>query len=206
MDAGELRDRELEQELDILYRKVSGLDRPSEGHEKPTAAGAGLRKKRRRFRIGVLLCAAFALLSLGAFAVFREWRRPTADTGVIALTADETRLRPNLSVTGKAQANPNEERYAIQIRAYPRAQRQKALSFLADLRKRVPAASMETVSIAGRGVWHRILLGDFSTAEEAAAYRERDRVAREHPYRFIQKKFGKSAGEGPPPRSPYPGS
>ncbi len=48
---------------------------------------------------------------------------------------------------------------------------------------------METVFIAERGVWHRILLGNFSTRKEAADYQKSDRLAREYPESFIQKKF-----------------
>ena len=92
-----------------------------------------------------------------------------------------------------------QDRYAIQIRAYPEDQKQNALTFLEDVRKRARDVTMETVSIAGRGVWHRILLGDFSTIEEAAAYQKSDRVAREYPYGFIQRKYGSSAYPFPRP-------
>ncbi len=81
------------------------------------------------------------------------------------------------------------KRYAIQLRAYPEDRKQNATAFLEDLRKRTPDVSMETVSIAERGVWHRILLGNFSTHKEAADYQKSDRLAREYPESFIQKKF-----------------
>ncbi len=158
--------------------------------------------------------------SAGATGSFheKESRRSPAHTEIIVLTTEEMRARPVRAESGKAPTiggrspaadllpGDRQDRYAIQIRAYPEDQRQNALMFLGDVRKRAPAVSMETVSIAGRGVWHRILLGNFSTAEEAAQYQKSDSVAREHPYGFIQRKYGRSAGGEPPPRSPYPGS
>ncbi|MDP1991218.1 MAG: SPOR domain-containing protein, partial [Syntrophales bacterium] len=81
------------------------------------------------------------------------------------------------------------KRYAIQLRAYPEDRKQNATAFLEDLRKRTPDVSMETVSIAERGVWHRILLGNFSTRKEAADYQKSNRLAREYPESFIQRKF-----------------
>jgi hypothetical protein len=81
-------------------------------------------------------------------------------------------------------------KYAIQIRAYPENQKQDAIAFLEDVRKREPDVAMETVQVAARGVWHRILLGNFSTAHEAAAYREKHRLARTYPGSFIQRRSG----------------
>ena len=81
------------------------------------------------------------------------------------------------------------KRYAIQLRAYAEEQKKDAIACSEDLRKRTPDVSMETVFIAKRGVWHRILLGNFSTRIEAADYQKSDRLAREYPESFIQKKF-----------------
>ncbi len=138
----------------------------------------------------------------------KEWLRPPADTGVIALPAEAPKNQaaaplpvepPPVEEKGKTLAElpvadtPAKDRrggYAIQIRAYPEDQKQNALTFLEDMRKKAPDVSMETVSIPGRGVWHRILLGNFSTAEEAAEYQKNDEAVREHPYSFIQKRQG----------------
>lgn len=81
-------------------------------------------------------------------------------------------------------------RYGVQIRAYPDDQEQNAIAFLEETRRKSPEASLETVTIAGSGVWHRILLGDFSSEEEAGEYRQRRGVARDYPYSFVQKKSG----------------
>lgn len=144
----------------------------------------------------------------------KEWLRPPVDTGIIALTAEESKdqaVAPlPVDEEGKVLAEPpvadtppggRQVRYAIQIRAYPEDQKQNAITFLGDLRKRSPDVTMETVLIAERGVWHRILLGNFSTAEEAAEYQKNDRVAREHPYSFIQRKYGSGPISFPAPRS-----
>ncbi|MBA4422443.1 MAG: hypothetical protein C0390_04980 [Syntrophus sp. (in: bacteria)] len=144
----------------------------------------------------------------------KERLRPPVDTGIIALTAEESKdqaVAPlPVAEEGKVLAEPpaadtppegRRGRYAIQIRAYPEDQKQNALMFLEDVRKRAPDVSMETISIAGRGVWHRILLGNFSTAEEAAEYQKSDTVAREHPYGFIQRKHGSDTISFPIPRS-----
>jgi hypothetical protein len=165
-------------------------------------------QKRQRFRTsGLVWCLVFGLFFFGMIGFLfwpgEEWLQPPIDTGIIAPTAEETKdqtVTP-LPVEDKGEISgepPGADlppggrpvRYAIQIRAYPEDQRQNAMTFLADLRQRAPDVSVETVAIPGRGVWHRVLLGDFSTTEEAAEYQKSDRVAREYPYRFIQKRFG----------------
>ncbi len=78
--------------------------------------------------------------------------------------------------------------YAVQIRAFPEDQEQKAIAFLEKIREHYPAAVMETVAIAGHGVWHRILLGAFASAAEADEYRQSREVARNYPNSFVQKR------------------
>jgi hypothetical protein len=237
MDRGEKRECELERELDSLYRKVAGLDQTGDDRQAAVETRPG-RKRRRRFRAIVLGGGFFSiLLFLGVVAVLwrgsgviapllkadraegtgssreKESRRSPADVGIIALTAEETRVHsvgpePGTAPTigGPSPAagllpGDRKDRYAIQIRAYPEDQKQNALTFLEDVRKRARDVTMETVSIAGRGVWHRILLGDFSTIEEAAEYQKSDSVAREHPYGFIQRKYGSGPVAFPAPIS-----
>lgn len=79
------------------------------------------------------------------------------------------------------------ELFAVQVRAYPEDQKANAVVFLEELRLTQPAAFLETVRIAGRGVWHRVLVGRFATAQEAADYRQSHGLASEHPYSFTQK-------------------
>ncbi len=143
----------------------------------------------------------------------KEWLRPPVDTGIIAPPVEEPRDQAAAPLpveeNGKALAEspvadtPSAGRlggYAIQIRAYPEDQRQNALTFLEEVRKKASDVSMATVSIPGRGVWHRILIGNFSTAEEAAEYQKNDKAARDHPYSFIQRKLDSGPVSSPAPR------
>lgn len=230
MERGDQRECELERELEGLYRKVAGLDQPADCHERmvPTvsgtaprhvrgqgATGAGSGRQRgRRFRVRPYW--GLALLPLGVIGLFwwQGWwgaaapQAPSAGDGgggVIVLAAEETVGHP-APPPGEptAAASPPADRptrYAIQVRAYPEQQKQKALLFMAELRGRGSDVSLETVSTAERGVWHRILLGDFSTVEEAAEYRAASSVAREYPYGFIQRKYANAPRPAPAPRS-----
>jgi hypothetical protein len=146
----------------------------------------------------------------------KDWIRPSVDVGVIAPAAEESKDQ-SVTSTPPAQESVNQtttpppveksgqiheappaadtppkgrgKRYAIQLRAFPEGQKQKAMTFLEDLRKRTPDVSMETVSMAERGVWHRILLGNFSTRKKATDYLKSNRLAREHPGSFIQRRI-----------------
>ncbi|MBI4633760.1 MAG: SPOR domain-containing protein [Deltaproteobacteria bacterium] len=109
---------------------------------------------------------------------------------VAALPAEEKESKNEEPPVVVASAGSHRGKYAIQIRAYPENKKQDAIAFLEKVRKKMPDVSMETVPVAGSGVWHRILIGSFSTTEEAADYRERHQLAREHPDSFIQKKSG----------------
>jgi SPOR domain len=96
----------------------------------------------------------------------------------------------------KAAAAPpntgNQLRYAIQIRAFPENMKNAAARFVDDMKKKLPDVRMETVDIQGRGIWHRILLGNFSTMAEAASYMKEAQISRAFRDSFVQKK---SAGE-----------
>ncbi|MBU0651959.1 MAG: SPOR domain-containing protein [Proteobacteria bacterium] len=161
-------------------------------------------KKRRRFRTSILGWGLISgLVFLGAIGFFgREWLRLPVDPGIIVLPAEKTKDQGVASLPAEEKgtvlteppvADPppgsRQVRYAIQIRAYPEDQKQNAITFLEELRKRSPDASMETVALAERGIWHRILLGNFSTVDEASDYRKSNSMAREHPYSFIQRKL-----------------
>jgi hypothetical protein len=208
MGTEELRDNELEQELDSLYRKVAGLDRPGDEHNQTVSKSDGIttrltQKKRRRFRALILFGGLIsAVLFLGAIGFFwREGLLPSVEKGVISLPTEETKdqsVAPlpaeekGMTITEPPAADPpmgsRQVRYAVQLRAYPEDQKQNAITFLEELRKRSPDASLETVAIAEHGIWHRILLGDFSTVGEASDYRKNNSLAREYPKSFIQKK------------------
>ena len=86
----------------------------------------------------------------------------------------------------------NQLRYAIQIRAFPENKKDAAARFVKDMKKKLPDVRMETVNIQGRGIWHRILLGNFSTTAAAASYMKEEQISSAFRDSFIQKK---SAGK-----------
>jgi len=127
-----------------------------------------------------------------------QYPAPPGEKRTSAPASQETpqRPRPEVSTEAPPSAPPPDSppgRYAIQIRAYPEQKRQSALAFLEELKKKRSDVSMETVTIAGRGIWHRILIGRFSTAEEAEEYRKQQSLPQEYPYCFVQTR----AGNGP---------
>lgn len=83
-------------------------------------------------------------------------------------------------------------KYAIQIRAFPEYKKDAAEGFVNNMKRKMSNVSMETVHVRGRGIWHRVLLGNFSTTEEAASYMKETKISRTFHDSFIQKK---SAGE-----------
>jgi hypothetical protein len=200
---------ELERELDDLYRKAAGLapaenrqDREAPGCERPVrpSAGAGLHRKTRAVRTrrrprrraaAVLWAFAAALLVAGAIALLCALEGYRHGDLTVGGGYPSKAPRP----AGEADhfagnKRPPGEAYAIQLRAYPEDQRVKAAAFLEELRKREPDAFLETVRITGRGSWHRILVGHFPAAEEAADYQKGRGLAGEYPYSFIQKLSG----------------
>ena len=86
----------------------------------------------------------------------------------------------------------NELKYAIQIKAFPENKKDAAAGFVDDMKKKLPDVRMETVNIRGRGIWHRILLGNFLTMEEAVSYMKEARISNAFRDSFVQKK---SAGD-----------
>jgi flagellar basal body-associated protein FliL len=100
----------------------------------------------------------------------------------------EKKAKTQKTKTAAASHKEPQKKYALQLRAFPQDQKQKATAFLKDLQKRSFDVSLETVPIPSRGTWHRILLGHFSTRKEAADFKKRDPLARAHPDSFIQKR------------------
>jgi type II secretory pathway component GspD/PulD (secretin) len=86
----------------------------------------------------------------------------------------------------------NSGKYAIQIKAYPEAEKNDAMAFADDLRKRQPDTHVEKVTISGRGVWYRILIGHFVNNEDASNYMKEKKILDAHPGSFVQLK---SAGQ-----------
>jgi len=81
--------------------------------------------------------------------------------------------------------------YAIQIRAFPEIEGEAALSFAEEVKKRLPEIDVETVHVPGRGVWHRILFGNFESVKEASGSMKKRNLQNTYPGSFVQKKSGK---------------
>jgi septal ring-binding cell division protein DamX len=79
-------------------------------------------------------------------------------------------------------------KYAIQIIAYPEAQKKNAMAFAEDLKKTQPDVYVERVKIRKRGVWYRILTGQFASIEDASNYMKEKKIVETHPESFVQLK------------------
>jgi hypothetical protein len=77
--------------------------------------------------------------------------------------------------------------YGIQVKAFPEGKKNDALLFLEDVQQRWPDVRLKTVRIPGRGVWHRVLLGNFNSMEDAASHMREHKVSGLYPDSFIQK-------------------
>ncbi len=79
-------------------------------------------------------------------------------------------------------------KYAIQIKAYPEAEKKDAMAFAADLKKKQPDVYVERVKIRKRGIWYRILTGQFASIEDASNYMNEKKILETHPGSFVQLK------------------
>jgi cell division septation protein DedD len=75
--------------------------------------------------------------------------------------------------------------YSIQIKAF--RDPHEARVFADDLKKKEPGIHIETALLEGRGVWYRILLGNFKTEKEALHYFTIKRTKDVYPGSFIKK-------------------
>ncbi|MGZ3596718.1 MAG: SPOR domain-containing protein [Syntrophales bacterium] len=98
----------------------------------------------------------------------------------------------DLSAASAPSKTRSDPKYSIQIRAFPQNKKAAAAGFVKIMKKKLPDVRMETVNIQGRGTWHRILLGNFSTMEEASRYMEKAKISHTFRDSFVQKR---SAGE-----------
>jgi general secretion pathway protein D len=88
-----------------------------------------------------------------------------------------------------AQAPPkidNIGEYAVQIRSYPEAEQKEAMVFVEDLRKSYSDIHVEKVTLSGRGVWYRILIGHFANKDEAANYIKDKKISDAFSGSFVQ--------------------
>jgi|APFre7841882724_1041349.scaffolds.fasta_scaffold00608_8 hypothetical protein len=80
----------------------------------------------------------------------------------------------------------NGKKYSIQIRAFPETKINDATEFITDLRKIHPDVHMDKVYIRGQGVWNRILIGHFTTFEEASIYMKEKKLFDAYPGSFVK--------------------
>jgi hypothetical protein len=137
-----------------------------------------------------------------------EWLRPPIPSEVKVVVPEKQIVQPAVALPPeinqaktRAEDSPapaaplntrSELKYAIQIKAFPENKKDAAAGFVDDMKEKLPDVRMETVYIRGRGIWHRILLGNFATLEEAASYMKETKISRAFRDSFVQKK---SAGE-----------
>ncbi|MEN6320232.1 MAG: secretin N-terminal domain-containing protein [Syntrophaceae bacterium] len=76
--------------------------------------------------------------------------------------------------------------YSVQIKAYPEADKKEAMAFVEDLRKSYSDVHIEKVSLRGRGVWYRILVGHFMNKAEAANYMKDKKISDAFSGSFVQ--------------------
>jgi len=79
-------------------------------------------------------------------------------------------------------------RYAVQIKAYPEAKKNDAMAFVEHMRKEQVDIHMERVVLSGRGVWYRIMIGHFTSAEDARRHMKEKKIMDTHPGSFVQLK------------------
>jgi len=234
MGKDELRESDLERELEALYKKVATLDsledtkRQERESTEPTKTEEGLgfqhhseeslfqaREKRTLRIFGIVPALGLITLSFVIVAILvwpkiyrydsinsggktylarvntltgktmyfdgREWWHPP-------IPADSAK---KFSESPKDQPTPKNTKnwkYSIQVKAYPEASNSEAIAFVEYLKKGQPNVRMEKVHLPGRGIWYRILLGYFMTAEEASDYMKEKRIVDAHPDSYVRSR------------------
>jgi flagellar basal body-associated protein FliL len=163
-------------------------------------------KKKRKLRVSLITMLVVLSALLFVLTAFFFWpaiqnydatnsggkfysqssNRP-AGKSVIVPPIEDTKPKgqtESISITDSSKAS--NEKYSIQIRAYPETYEYTAKDFVTDLRKRQPDVHMERVHIKGRGVWYRILIGHFANIEEASTYMKEKELLKAYPGSFVQ--------------------
>jgi len=112
---------------------------------------------------------------------------PTGET-FTAPPLEDTKLKLQtriLSIIDLLKSS-REKKYSIQIRSYPETEIHDATEFVTDLRKIRPDVHVEKVYVEGRGVWNRILVGHFTTFEEASIYMKENKLFDAYPGSFVK--------------------
>jgi general secretion pathway protein D len=83
-------------------------------------------------------------------------------------------------------------KYAVQIKAYPETEKNAAMAFVEDMKKKEPDVHMERVSLNRRGIWYRIMVGHFANSEDASSYIKEKKMSDAYPGSFVQTKSEKT--------------
>jgi type IV secretory pathway VirB10-like protein len=83
-------------------------------------------------------------------------------------------------------------KYAVQIKAYPETEKNAAMAFVEDVKKKEPEVHMERVSLNRRGIWYRIMVGHFANSEDASSYIKEKKMSDAYPGSFVQTKSEKT--------------
>lgn len=234
MGKDELKERELEQELEVLYKKVASFDslenierqekdskEPAKTeeqlkHQKQSGESLSQEREKRTFRLFriipvlgliTLSCIIVAILvwpkiyryeavnsggknylmrinSLTGGAMYfdgREWLHPPIPAGSAKKFSESPKDQP-------APKNTKNWNYAVQVKAYPVASKSEAIAFVEYLKKGQPDVHIEKVHLPERGIWYRILLGYFTSAEEASDYMKEKRIVDAYPDSYVQSR------------------
>lgn len=92
------------------------------------------------------------------------------------------------STAGIASTNTRPRgKYVIQIKAFPENRKKDAYDFIEVAKKSIPDIQMKAVAIAGHGVWYRIWVGNYASAQEASQSMKNLKLSDSYPDCFIRK-------------------
>lgn len=121
---------------------------------------------------------------------YREPASGSGKVGPAAAASSEEGVRTPAAASA-AETAPGKTRsrgdYAVQIRAFPEIEEQIARAFAGEVRKKLSDVRVETIHIAGRGVWHRILFGNFESVSEASLSMKKYHLSSLYPGSFVQR-------------------
>jgi len=80
--------------------------------------------------------------------------------------------------------NATRQIYRVQIMAYP--DRSRADNLAEKLRERYRQVKIQAATLPGKGVWHRVLVGEFADYGAAQSFLDKEKFSRNYPGSFVQ--------------------
>ncbi|MEI7636622.1 MAG: SPOR domain-containing protein [Syntrophus sp. (in: bacteria)] len=105
------------------------------------------------------------------------------ETTKIKVQAGESTAPAPLNIRDKAK-------YVIQIKSFPEKEKKDALAFMEEAKKKMPEIKIKIVRITDHGVWHRILVGNFTSMKEASDKMKKLELSDSYPDCFIRMQSG----------------